>query len=228
MARNAFFVTGTDTDVGKTFVTSALLQAARQQGLTTLAIKPVAAGCEETPEGLRNQDALVLQQAMTTTLSYAEVNPLALREPIAPHIAAKREGVNLSVQYLSVHCQRLMQADVDLVLIEGAGGWRVPLNDQEALSDLPRALNLPVILVVDMRLGCLNHALLTAEAIERDGLCLAGWVANQAQPETMPELVANLEALAERLKAPRLGLLPHLRGGFDATAHLDVMRLLRD
>ena len=226
--QSAFFVTGTDTEVGKTFVTTALLQAARQQGLTTLAIKPVAAGCEETSEGLRNEDALMLQQAMTARLSYAEVNPVALWAPIAPHIAARHEGVNLSAQSLSDHCRALMRNDVDLVLIEGAGGWRVPLNDRENLSDLPKALKLPVILVVDMRLGCLNHALLTAEAIERDGLQLAGWVANQVHPQPMPELGANLETLALRLNAPRLGLIPHLSGAFNAAACLDLTPLLSD
>lgn len=213
MARKTFFVTGTDTGVGKTFVSAALLYAARAAGLRTLAIKPVAAGCEQTSDGLRNEDALILQQAATENLTYQEVNPFALEEPIAPHVAARFAGVTLSAQRLAGFCRGVMWKPGDLCLIEGAGGWRVPLNDRETYARLPQELQLPVILVVDLRLGCINHSLLTAEAIRRDGLELAGWVANRATAQRMDAEAETLEFLVQALDAPLLGNLP-----FDRTA----------
>lgn len=210
MAKHTYFVTGTDTGVGKTLVSAALLCAARTAGLRTLAVKPVAAGCEETPEGLRNEDALMLQQAMTERLSYQAINPYALREAIAPHVAAKHAGVTLSVQRLAGFCRGVMSKPGDFCLIEGAGGWRVPLNDRETFARLPQELGLAVILVVDLRLGCINHALLTAESIRRDGLRLAGWVANRASPEPMAAESDTLAFLTEALMVPLLGDLPHL------------------
>lgn len=202
---DAFFMTGTDTEVGKTYIASALLRGAAAQGLTTLAVKPVAAGCEETPEGRRNEDALRLQEAMTLSEPYERINPVALLEPLSPHLAARHEGVEISVQDLADHCRRMLERPVDFALVEGAGGWRVPLNAREDMSDLARALALPVILVVDMRLGCLNHALLTAEAIQRDGLFLAGWIANQHQPEPMMAKAENLQTLIQKMPASCLG-----------------------
>ncbi|MYM64266.1 dethiobiotin synthase [Pseudomaricurvus sp. HS19] len=209
MAKKKFFIAGTDTDVGKTLIACGLLEKARQQGLRTAAIKPVAAGCEETPDGLRNSDALALQAAMTSEFDYSEVNPVALRSAIAPHIAAQQEGRVLSAARLAGYCQGLFMAPADLLLVEGAGGWRVPLNPRENLSQLAQELQLPVVLVVGMKLGCLNHALLTAEAIQRDGLVLAGWVANRVDPDMncYEENVATLKGL---LKAPCLGEVPHL------------------
>jgi len=203
---NGFFITGTDTGVGKTAIACGLLQAFKQAGYRTQAIKPVAAGCEATVDGLRNDDALALMQAMTEPLPYAQVNPVALQPAIAPHIAAAQAGVAVTVDALGTHCRALLQPEV-VTLVEGAGGWRVPLNDQETLADLARALGLPVILVVGLRLGCINHALLTAEAIRADGLVLAGWAANGIDPE-MPEQQANIAALQQRLPAPLLGVLP--------------------
>lgn len=210
MARITYFVTGTDTGVGKTMVSAALLYAARHAGLRTLAVKPVAAGCEQTAGGLRNEDALMLQQAITAPLSYQEVNPVALLEAIAPHVAAKIADVNLSAQRLAGFCRGVMFKPGDLCLIEGAGGWRVPLNDRETYARLPQELDLPVILVVDLRLGCINHALLTVEAIRRDGLTLAGWVANRAGPERMEAEAESLAFLQHSLGAPLLGDLPWL------------------
>ncbi|AZD88910.1 MULTISPECIES: dethiobiotin synthase [Pseudomonas] len=206
----AYFVTGTDTDVGKTTVAAGLLHAARLSGLSTAAGKPVASGCELTPKGLRNADALALLAECSLPLTYDEVNPLAFEPAIAPHLAAREAGVALTVQALLAPMRLVLAKGADFTLIEGAGGWRVPLADQDNLSDLAMALGLPVILVVGVRLGCINHALLTAEAIAQDGLQLAGWVANIIEPKTS-RLEENLATLAERLPAPCLGRVPRLK-----------------
>ena len=174
-----YFVTGTDTEVGKTAVSCALLEAARRAGRSTAAVKPVAAGCDS--EG-RNEDALALQQSISMSLPYAQINPVALQPAIAPHIAAEQAGRRLQADRLAGLCRGVMGLGADLVLIEGAGGWRVPLGPRETFADIAINLQVDVILVVAMRLGCINHALLTAEAISRDGLRLAGWVANQPGP----------------------------------------------
>ena len=206
----AYFITGTDTDVGKTTVAAGLLQAARAAGLSTAAGKPVASGCEVTPEGLRNADALALMAQCTLALSYEEVNPVAFEPAIAPHIAAREAGVALTVQALLTPMQRILRQRADFTLIEGAGGWRVPLSGQDSLSDVAQGLDLPVILVVGVRLGCISHALLTAEAIAQDGLQLAGWVAKIIDPKTS-RLEEILAPLAERLPAPCLGRVPKLK-----------------
>lgn len=204
-----FFVAGTDTGVGKTLVTSALLLAAAQHGHSTLGLKPLAAGCEPTPEGLRNDDALALQAASTVQLSYEQINPVALREAVAPHLAAQHEGRTLQVARLAGLCRGALPK-ADLVLVEGAGGWRVPLSGRETLAQLAMELRLPVILVVGIRLGCLNHALLTAEAIRNDRLPLAGWVANVIDP-AMTCIDENIETLQHWLGAPRLATVPYIR-----------------
>lgn len=206
----AWFVTGTDTGVGKTLVTCALLHAARRQGLTTAALKPLAAGCELTPQGWRNDDALHLQGAASLPLSYEQVNPVALPLAIAPHLAAAAAGRTLTAADLAARCRPVLELGAEITLIEGAGGWRVPLNARETLADLAKLLELPVILVVALRLGCLNHALLTAEAIRRDGLLLAGWVANSPDGGAMSHRDANRDALAARLGCPLLGDIPRL------------------
>ena len=220
-----FFVAGTDTDVGKTLVACALLEKARQQGWVTTAIKPVAAGCEQTPEGLRNDDALQLQQAMTADLAYEQVNPVALAPAIAPHIAAEQAQKRLRVAQLSGYCRGVMMQRSDLVLIEGAGGWRVPLNNVETLADLAKDLQLPVILVVGIKLGCINHALLTAEAIAYDGLPLAGWVANSISD--MSAYQENINTLKHLLRAPCLGVIPPLEqaDGVSAATYIDLAAL---
>ncbi|MCW8886260.1 MAG: dethiobiotin synthase, partial [Motiliproteus sp.] len=179
----SYFVTGTDTDAGKTLVAAALLEAAKQQGARTIGLKPIAAGAIETEQGRCNDDALLLQEYSTEKLPYQQVNPVLFEEAIAPHIAADREGKRITAERLVGFCRGVMMQPKDLLIIEGAGGWRVPLNSHENLSELPKALQTPVILVVGMRLGCLNHALLTAEAIAADGLPLAGWVANAVDLE---------------------------------------------
>lgn len=206
-----FFVAGTDTDVGKTLVACGILKAAEARGLRTLAIKPVAAGAENTAEGLRNQDAVMLMAAMTETLPYSQVNPVLLEPPIAPHIAAEQVGKRVTVSQLAGLCRGAMMQAADLVLIEGAGGWRVPLNRHELLSGLAVELQAPVILVVGMKLGCISHALLTADAIRADGLRIAGWVANQIDPQ-MSCFDENVSYLKAMLGAPCLGVVPFFAG----------------
>jgi len=209
MMHRAFFIAGTDTDVGKTTIAAGLLHAARLAGLSTAAVKPVASGCERTEQGLRNSDALALLAECSLALDYATVNPFAFEPAIAPHIAAREAGVELTAARLIEAVQSVMARQAGVTLVEGAGGWRVPLNAREHLSALPAALGLPVILVVGVRLGCINHALLSAEAIARDGLALAGWVANIIDPATS-RLDDNLATLAELLLAPCLGQVPRL------------------
>ena len=208
MAKKAFFITGTDTNVGKTLIAAGLLIAAKKKGLTTAALKPVAAGCEKTAGGLRNDDALLLQSVITQQLDYDQINPYALEAAIAPHIAAQQEKRSLSVDRLSGFCRGVLSS-ANFTLMEGAGGWRVPINARETLADLAKNLQLPVILVVGVRLGCINHALLTFEAIVRDGLPVAGWIANCIDAE-MPALQENIESLRARLAAPCLGVVPFL------------------
>ncbi|MBS3804017.1 MAG: dethiobiotin synthase [Oleiphilaceae bacterium] len=208
MAKHSFFVTGTDTGVGKTLVTAAILHAASAQGRRTLAMKPIASGCDQTPDGLRNEDALILQQAMTETLPYEQVNPIAMAPAIAPHVAARQAGRQLTAQRLVGFCRGLQMRPADLFLVEGAGGWRVPLNEQETYAQVPREMTMPVILVVPLQLGCINHALLTAEAIRADGLTVAGWVANRPNAEVMMAEEDTLAYLLNHMWAPCLGVIP--------------------
>lgn len=200
----AFFVTGTDTGVGKTFVTCALLHATRQRGLSAVGMKPVAAGVEE--DG-RNEDVVRLLADSSIRPPLELVNPFLYDPPIAPHIAAREAGWPIEIETIRRALERLRRL-ADVVWVEGAGGFRVPLDEHYDTADLVRALALPVVLVVGMRLGCLNHALLTAEAITRRELVLAGWVANRIDP-AMARFEANLETLAARLNAPLLGVVPY-------------------
>ena len=209
----AWFVTGTDTEVGKTAISCALLKAAEAQGLRTAAVKPVAAGCDAQGH---NDDALQLMGCMTESMDYAQVNPVALRAAIAPHIAAEQEGRRMQAARIAGLCRGVMLGGADFTLIEGAGGWRVPINPRETLADVAVHLQLGVILVVGMRLGCINHALLSAEAIRRDGLTLVGWVANQPG-ERMTCHDENLDTLRNLLPAPMLGEVPRITP-FSATA----------
>ena len=204
-----YFVTGTDTDVGKTEVAAGLLAAANRLGLSTAAVKPVAAGCDGEAPMLRNHDASLLRDTMSLDLPYEKVNPVALKPAIAPHIAAAETECPIQLEALVEACQLVMAEQADLTLIEGAGGWRVPLGPGTCFSELPQALNSPVILVVGMRLGCLNHAVLTAESIVSDGLQLAGWVANTIDAD-MPRFEENLLFLKEKIESPCLGVVPHI------------------
>jgi dethiobiotin synthetase len=203
---SGYFITGTDTGVGKTVVTLGLMQYLQAQGLSVVAMKPVASGCERTAAGLRNADALQLQQQASVPLDYALVNPYAFEPAIAPHIAAGQAGVGIdSASILSAY--QVLARHADCVLVEGVGGWQVPLTTQETLADLARALGLEVVMVVAIRLGCLNHALLTAESIAASGCVLRGWVANQVPPRAA-FAQENITALKSMLSSPLLGVLP--------------------
>ena len=218
MSTQAYFVTGTDTGVGKTLVSLALLEAARARGWSTLGLKPVAAGGDAQTGEFMNEDARLLRDAATRSLAYADVNPVALEPAIAPHIAAAEAGISLSAEALAGHCRRqLAEQAPDFAVVEGAGGWLVPLNDQSTMADLAKSLALPVILVVGLKLGCLNHALLTAAAIESAGLRLAGWVGSNHE-EPMACLEANIATLEAQLPGPRVGILPGLGASPSATA----------
>jgi dethiobiotin synthetase len=202
------FIAGTDTDVGKTVVSKAILQAANKMDYSTIGYKPIAAGCEETAEGKRNSDALHLMQAANLSTAYDEVNPYALLEPASPHIAAKIDGVEIDYSVLSNQLKEFEQ-QADFVLVEGAGGWRVPVSSDDCLSTWVKLHNMPVVLVVGVKLGCLSHAMLTAETIERDGLNIVGWVANRVNPgeKHYREVITLLE---EKINAPKLGEIPYM------------------
>ena len=209
MAKKVFFITGTDTDVGKTEVAAGLLEVANQKGLRTGAIKPVAAGCEDRGGGPQNDDAIKLQALANVELSYQQVNPVSLDLPMAPHIAAQEQGKVLSANRLTGFCRGVSMLPMDFLVIEGAGGWRVPINKRETMADIPKQLNAEVILVVGIRLGCINHALLTAQAIRLDGLKIAGWVANILDTE-MLRIDENIDTLKHMLIEPCLGVVPRL------------------
>ena len=204
-----FFVTGTDTGCGKTEVSLGLIQVLRQAGCKVQGMKPVASGCvtAATAGGYpRNADAERLLAESSRQVPYDWVNPYAFLPPIAPHIAAREAGVRIDPDLIRVRAQALAGLG-DLLIVEGVGGWRVPLGPDLAVCDLPGLLGLPVILVVGLRLGCLNHALLTAESILARGCHLAGWVANQIEPG-MPRREENLATLSSLLPAPLLGDIP--------------------
>jgi len=203
----AVFVAGTDTGIGKTHAACTLLHALRAAGRDVCGMKPVASGCVETPDGLRNDDALALLAAGGVELPYAQVNPMALREPLSPHLAAAHDGVTITLAPLREAFERL-QAAHDTVVVEGVGGWLVPLAPGLFASDIAKQWQLPVILVVGLRLGCLNHALLSARAIVADGCRLLGWIGNCVDP-AMDALEENLATLCRLLPAPCLGVLPH-------------------
>lgn len=204
LQRQRFFVTGTDTDAGKTYVTVGLLKAATRKGYKSTGLKPVAAGAETVNGKLVNSDALLIQTASSQPLPYDQVNPIVFEPAIAPHIAAGIENRLVTVSRLDGLIKGALLAPSDLTLIEGAGGWRVPLNDRELISDLAVQLRFPVILVVNMKLGCINHGLLTAEAILKDGLPLAGWVANSGS-KSMTVYDENVMTLKHLMPCPCLG-----------------------
>ena len=210
-----YFVTGTDTEVGKTLVTSAILKSAIAMGKSTLGFKPVAAGCIETTDSLRNEDGLLLHEGSSIPCSYEEINPITLKAAIAPHIAAEDEAVALNIPLLQRHFNHLLQYQPDLLLTEGAGGWHVPLNQQETLADFCSILKLPVILVVAIRLGCLNHALLTVNAIRNSGLPLSAWVANCIDPQAA-RMNENITYLRDHIEAPLLGIIPFISNDLTA------------
>ena len=200
-----WFVTGTDTGVGKTLVAEVLLHALRARGLPAIGMKPVASGCRRSGPGLRSDDAESLIAASGVVAPYDDVNPYAFEPAIAPHLAALQP---LSIERIRGHFDRL-RARAPYIVVEGVGGWAVPIGPKETMADVAAALALPVVLVVGLRLGCLNHALLTAQAIRGRGLTLAGWVANPVDPD-MSHAEENIAALAERMSAPLVARLPRL------------------
>jgi len=215
----SLFVTGTDTGVGKTLVACALLRALAGRGLRVVGMKPVAAGREEDG-GFHDVEGLMA--ASNVPAPRELVNPYAFDPPIAPHIAAARAGVRIDLRRIR-DAYTVLAGMADAIVVEGAGGFLVPLNEREDFADLARALELPVVLVVGMRLGCLNHAALTAEAISGRGLRFAGWVANRIDP-AMDAFDDNLATLRERLPGPLMGIIPRLGrpGGSEAAPFLDL------
>ncbi len=207
MTPPGLFVTGTDTGVGKTRIAVALCHVFAARGLRVAAMKPIASGCARTTLGLRNDDALALHGAMTVGAAYDDVNPYAFEPPIAPHIAAAEAGVEIDFGVLDA-ARRRLRAHSDVLIVEGAGGWLAPIGPARSFADLAAAWDLEIVLVVGLRLGCLNHALLTSESIGRRGLRLRGWVGNaiDSQFERARE---NVDSLRERLPAPCLGVIPH-------------------
>jgi dethiobiotin synthetase len=203
------FVTGTDTEIGKTLTASALVHCARRTGLRAVGFKPIAAGCEQHAGQRTNEDIERLLAVSTPGFTREEINVYLFDPPIAPHIAAQEAGATIDLDAI-VQRYRALAARADYVAVEGAGGWLVPLSRTESFADLAVRLQLPVVLVVGMRLGCINHALLTAASIRAHGLTLAGWVANRIDPDMM-RFDENLAALRERIAAPLLGVVPFQR-----------------
>lgn len=227
MTANSYYVTGTDTGIGKTVASAALLRALCARGLHAVGMKPVASGCESTAEGWRNEDALALLQASDPVPAYDDVNPYALPLPLAPELAAATAGVRLELPPIIAAYQRL-QSQADAVVVEGVGGWAAPLSATIDQLDVVRALELPVVMVVGLRLGCINHARLTARAIAADGVDIVGWIANDIDP-AMARMDDNFAILRRVLPAPCLGRLPYAPGASPqsrATA-LDCGVLLR-
>jgi len=196
------FITGTDTEVGKTFVATAMVRSLVQAGHRIAGMKPIAAGADDTPDGPQNSDAIALRAAANVPAPYETVNPYCLKLPASPHIAAAKEGITVKLAPIVQAFGQLTRSS-ELVVVEGAGGWLAPINETETMADIAVALDLPVILVVGLRLGCLNHALLTAQAVEARGLALAGWIGNQLQP-SFAHAAENLATLEARLAAPLL------------------------
>lgn len=204
---NSVFVTGTDTGAGKTMASTALLHALRAQGLHAVGMKPVASGCDATAEGWRNEDALALQSASDPVPAYVDLNPYALPQPLAPEIAAREAGVEITLEPILAAFERL-RAQADMIVVEGVGGWAAPLTATLDQRHLVEALGLPVVLVVGMRLGCLNHARLTARAVLADGARLVGWIANEVDPH-MERRDENFALLQSRMPVPCWGRLPY-------------------
>lgn len=211
--RRGVFVTGTDTGVGKTWVSVALLRALQSAGVRAVGMKPVASGCSLRQGRLVNADALLLQTHGAVALDYAQVNPYAFAPPVSPHIAARLAGTVVRCTAIVAQCDRLCEI-ADAVVVEGVGGWLAPLTETKHVADLVGRLGLPVVLVVGLRLGCINHALLTARAVAATGSFLVGWVGNVIDPG-LDFMAENLETLDSQLGAPCFGVLPNAGGPLD-------------
>jgi dethiobiotin synthetase len=212
-----YFITGTDTHVGKTWVTVALMRMFKQQGLSVAGMKPVAAGCEWQQGQWKNEDALLIQEHASVNLPYQQINPYAFKLPLSPHLAC--EGTTVDINVLQENLKKLKQ-QVDVVLVEGAGGWFSPLGETFNNAYLAEAMQLPIIMVVAIRLGCINHALLTWLAIQASAVECAGWVAVKIDNQ-MLQADENIQYLQKHINAPLVGVLPHLnRPDFDKLAHI--------
>lgn len=208
MMRKGYFITGTDTDIGKTRIALGVLTLLGDAGYTTTVMKPVSAGCIKTNEGLRNEDALELIKHATIKPAYESVNPYAFEAAIAPHIAANNTNVTIEIKTIKKHFNDISKK-ADFTVVEGAGGWNVPINASETMADVAKSLNLPVVLVVGMKLGCLNHAITTTQSMLNKEVEIAGWVANSVTLHFI-EQQANIDTLKSRLAIPFLGTIPFL------------------
>jgi len=217
---NSYFITGTDTGCGKTEISLGLMQLLQNQGQQVLGMKPVASGAEQTPDGLRNEDALKLQAQGSIELPYSAINPFAYEPPIAPHLAAAQSGETIDLNLIAAHYTALA-SQADSVIVEGVGGWRVPLNESQGVSDLAVMLGLPVVLVVGLKLGCINHALLSVESVLASGARLVGWIGNQVERD-MLVLGENVETLKGAIEVPCLGVVPYC----DEPSAVDIAQYL--
>lgn len=207
---NTYFITGNGTEIGKTFVSTTLLLKLNDLGYSTIGMKPLASDAQNTKDGLRNNDALTLQQSASITLPYEKINPFVFEPPITPHLAAEKIGIKLSSTDLINHCKKTVEeSNAEYAIIEGIAGWQVPLNEEETLADFAAALNVPVIFVAGIYLGCLNHSILTWQSMVSYNVPVAGWVANCIDPN-MLEVDKNIATLKHWIKAPFLGKVPYL------------------
>ncbi len=200
---SCYFITGTDTDCGKTTAMLALIKQWQAKGDSVIGLKPIAAGINAQGQ---NTDAVQLQQANSIPLPYSSINPYLFKDPISPHLAAAKEHQNIDLDWLKIWLEKI-KPQAQIILVEGAGGWYAPISETKTMADIPMALNIPVIVVVGMKLGCLNHALLTIESIKYQKGVIAGWIANQIDPQ-MKAFEGNLETLKNRIQAPFLGVIP--------------------
>jgi len=205
--KTGFFITGTDTDVGKTWATIALMHYFKNKGFSVVGMKPVAAGCVWQDGQLKNADALLMQENATLALEYKEINPYAFEMPVSPHLAAKENPVQLDVIAKAFDC---LKDKADVILVEGAGGWLAPLNEEYDIADLAKVLQISVIMVVAIRLGCINHARLTFNAIQSSGVKCAGWLAVCVNSE-MSKQQDNIAMIKNKVSAPLLGVLPYTK-----------------
>ena len=226
MGNKGVFITGTDTGIGKTWTVRALMYALKSRGMNVSGMKPVASGGVQAGNSLKNDDALLIQAQCSIEQPYEWVNPYVFAKPVAPHIAAQTTGINIDIGSITEAYNNLASRS-DFVVVEGVGGWRVPLSDQLSTIDMVRALNLPVLLVIGIRLGCINHALLTAECIRADGILLSGLVANEVDAGYMYH-DQTLQTLSRSINAPLLGALPYMETCDIAilAANLDVTQIL--
>jgi len=216
------FITGTDTGIGKTRVAQVLIYLLRQRYKAVAAMKPVASGAVFVNGLLQNEDAVLLQQAANVNVPYAVLNPYCFSPAIAPHLAAAQEGVVIDTKHIR-SCYKKIAQQADVVVVEGAGGWQVPLNENQSIADLALELSLPVLLVVGLRLGCLNHALLSAQAIERSGAKMFGWVGNVVERDAH-YVEENISTLKKNISTPCLGVLPFEKR-FSPQDHTDTLQL---